>query len=139
MAEQLRALGCCTVKSVQNVSQAFLQAELALSAAQAATLSEYAFGRDARVVTKRPPPRTISLQMTLTPVPLKMHPSHASRGAACGGSEAGWLLPLLIHAADALPRMCSLCSVMVNNLLARVIADRCVCCTHTYLASWADP
>ena len=47
-----------------------LQSELGFAHDQALQLYGWARGRDASAVTEQPPPKMLSIQMTLTPVPL---------------------------------------------------------------------
>ena len=65
-----------------------LQKDLGFAADQAKQLSEWSHGFDASPVAERPPPKTLSIQMTLTPIPLVMHPS-MGRDIAVAGGKAG--------------------------------------------------
>lgn len=65
-----------------------LQQDLGFAADQAQQLSEWSHGRDSAPVAERPPPKTLSIQMTLTPIPLVMHPS-MGRDIAVAGGKAG--------------------------------------------------
>ena len=65
-----------------------LQQDLGFAPEQAQQLSEWSHGRDKAPVAERPPPKTLSIQMTLTPIPLVMHPS-MGRDIAVAGGKAG--------------------------------------------------
>ena len=65
-----------------------LQDDLGFPPEQAKQLSEWSRGRDASAVVERAPPKTLSIQMTLTPIPLAMHPS-MGRDIAVAGGRAG--------------------------------------------------
>ena len=127
VAQSLRKHGVTTAAGVQALSAAALQTLCDLSADSAQTLLHLAHGRDDRVPAPKPPPQTISLQMTLTPVPCAMHPSWRGEGTAqaAAGSKDGMLQPLLLGAEGAHERMCTLLRVMLRDLLERVVKDRC--------------
>jgi len=86
------SVGCQTVSSGKLCFQAWsakqLQQDLGFAADQAKQLSEWSRGFDASPVAERPPPKTLSIQMTLTPIPLVMHPS-MGRDIAVAGGKAG--------------------------------------------------
>ncbi len=65
-----------------------LQKDLGFAPDQAKQLSEWSHGLDSSPVAERPPPKTLSIQMTLTPIPLAMHPS-MGRDIAVAGGKAG--------------------------------------------------
>ena len=71
-----------------------LQQDLGFASEQARQLSEWSHGIDASSVAERPPPKTLSIQMTLTPIPLVMHPS-MGRDIAVAGGKAGEALRVL--------------------------------------------
>ena len=73
---------------MQAWSSQQLQKDLGFAPDQAKQLSEWSHGQDASPVVERPPPKTLSIQMTLTPIPLAMHPS-LGRDIAVAGGKAG--------------------------------------------------
>ena len=77
----------CTTH-IQAWSAQQLQQDLGFASDQARQLSEWSHGVDASPVAERPPPKTLSIQMTLTPIPLVMHPS-MGRDIAVAGGKAG--------------------------------------------------
>ena len=79
-----------------------LQQDLGYAADQAKQLSDWSRGLDASPVAERPPPKTLSIQMTLTPIPLVMHPS-MGRDIAVAGGKAGES-----RLASCQPHSCSL-------------------------------
>lgn len=83
----------CSVVAITLVhSQAWtpqqLQQDLGFASEPAQQLSDWSHGRDHAPVAERPPPKTLSIQMTLTPIPLVMHPS-MGRDIAVAGGKAG--------------------------------------------------
>lgn len=127
VAQALRKHGVATAVGVQALSASALQTLCELPPESAQTLLHLAHGRDDRVPAPKPPPQTISLQMTLTPVPVAMHPSWRGDGAAhaVAGSKDGMLQPLLLGGEGSHERMCALLHVMLRDLLVRVVKDRC--------------
>ena len=83
----------CTTH-IQAWSAQQLQQDLGFASDQARQLSEWSHGVDASPVAERPPPKTLSIQMTLTPIPLVMHPS-MGRDIAVAGGKAGEFLHVL--------------------------------------------
>lgn len=134
VAECLRAHSLHTIRQVQALSLQSLTSLTQLKRASAQSLLDFAHGIDPCVPAARGPPKTISLQMTLTPVPLPIHPSWKS-GGAIGGTDAtgGTLQPLFIHGSDSGQRMRELLSVMLHDLADRVLQDRCVTSTLTIM------
>ena len=65
-----------------------LQQDLGFAAEQAQQLTEWSHGQDSAAVAERPPPKTLSILMSLTPIPLVMHPS-MGRDIAVAGGKAG--------------------------------------------------
>ena len=63
-----------------------MQSALGFPPDLAARLHGWARGRDEAPVAPRPPPKTLSVQMSLTPEPLPMHPSTIGQQAVAGGS-----------------------------------------------------
>jgi hypothetical protein len=127
VAQALRQHGIATVAALQSVSVASLQELCSLPAATAYTLSELSFGRDTRVPRLKLPPKAFSLQMSLTPIAIPMHPSWSANGmpSEVGGVKSGMLQPLFLNEPDANARMMSLLSLMLKDLLIRVVQDRC--------------
>ena len=127
VAQALRQHGITTAAELQHVSVASLQQLCGLSAAAAHTLAELAHGRDARIPAHKAPPKAISLQMTLTPVAIPMPAAWSADGcvSAVGGCRNGMLQPLLLDDDDADGRMTSLLTLMLRDLLIRVVQDRC--------------
>lgn len=120
MAVALREHSASTIAAVQAFSVATLQQICGLAEPAARTLHDLAHGRDPRIPTPRPAPKVLSLQMTLTPVPLPELPGVQRKG------KGGMLMPLLLGGDDVAPRMSQLLAVMLQDLLARVVEDRCV-------------
>ena len=81
-------LQCWLVACLQAWSAQQLQQDLGFTADQAKQLAEWSHGLDSGQVAERPPPKTLSIQMTLTPIPLVMHPS-MGRDIAVAGGKAG--------------------------------------------------
>jgi hypothetical protein len=123
VAQRLQQHGIATAADIQKLSAAALQSLCGLSGAMAAQLWEYGGGRDSQLPTVRPPPKTLSVQTSLTPVPIAMHPSCAGRAVATGDSN-GMLQPLMVHGRDTHEGMMLLLSQMLRDMLARVQQDR---------------
>jgi hypothetical protein len=64
-----------------------MQSALGFPPDLAARLHGWARGQDDAPVTPRPPPKTLSVQMSLTPEPLPMHPSTVGQQAVAGSSR----------------------------------------------------
>ena len=98
-----------------------------LSVDAAQTLHKYAHGRDARVPEHKAPPKVLSLQMPLTPVPLPMPAAWSADGTASeiNGSKGGMLQPLHLDDGDAQARLMSLLVLMLRDMVVRVVEDRC--------------
>ena len=129
MAAALRQHGVADAVALQAVSQEALQQWCDLVPPAARALLELAHGRDPCVPRHKPPPKVLSLQMTLTPVAIPFHPSwsaDSSASAINGGSHDGMLHPLFLDDSDAHTRMMSLLQLMLRDLLVRVVQDRCV-------------
>lgn len=123
VTDTLTLAGVHTVADLQAWSPQQLQKDLGFAADQAKQLSEWSHGFDASPVAERPPPKTLSIQMTLTPIPLVMHPS-MGRDIAVAGGKAGLLEPLPIGAANFRERLDGLLAAMSADILGRVMGDR---------------
>lgn len=55
----------------------------------AAALWAWCRGRSDEDVAEKGPPKTLSVQISLTPVPLAMHPSQGAEVSAAGGKAGG--------------------------------------------------
>ena len=73
--------------ALQAWSEADMQSALGFPQDLAARLHGWARGRDEAAVAPRPPPKTLSVQMSLTPEPLPMHPSTVGQQAVAGSSR----------------------------------------------------
>lgn len=123
VTDTLTLAGIHTVANLQAWSAQQLQQDLGFAADQAKQLSEWSHGLDASPVAERPPPKTLSIQMTLTPIPLVMHPS-MGRDIAVAGGKAGLLEPLPIGAANFRERLDGLLVAMGADILGRVLGDK---------------
>ncbi|DBA78854.1 TPA: hypothetical protein ACH3X1_008741 [Trebouxia sp. C0004] len=123
VTDTLTLAGIYTVADLQAWSAQQLQQDLGFAADQAEQLSEWSHGFDASPVAERPPPKTLSIQMTLTPIPLVMHPS-MGRDIAVAGGKAGLLEPLPIGAANFRERLDGLLLAMGADILGRVMGDK---------------
>ena len=77
--------GISAATDLQRYSQQQLESELGLKPAAAAQLAQWCRGLDSTPVQERGPPKTLSVQMSLTPQLLKMHPSQGPTVSASGG------------------------------------------------------
>ena len=67
--------------------------DLGIARERAAKLAQWAWGQCSAPVAERPPPKSLSVQMSLTPVPLAMHPSFEGK-SVCGHAPSGAHPPL---------------------------------------------
>ncbi len=75
---------------------------LGLAPDVAARLHRWCRGRDDAPVVERAPPKTLSVQMSLTPEPLPMHPAQAGHPAVGSDSAGALLSPVHGIAEEAL-------------------------------------
>ncbi|KAK9829085.1 hypothetical protein WJX72_003815 [[Myrmecia] bisecta] len=123
VAETLRAAGVETVADLQAWSVTQLHQALGFKPAVAAQLHDWARGICHEPVIEKGPAKTISVQMTLTPVQLAMHPSLSHTTSAAGG-QAGVFEPLPIDSPDLKVRLRRLLTAMGCDLLNRVLNDK---------------
>lgn len=67
--------------------------DLGFSAERAQQLVAWARGECAAVVAERPPAKSLSVQMSLTPTPLAAHPGIGPTGSICGDTPGVLLTP----------------------------------------------
>jgi DNA polymerase-4 len=84
----LAALGAASALDMCRFSAAELERALGLPPEKAAKIWGFCRGLDDTPVVDRGPPQSLSVQMSLSPVELPMHPS-ASRGVPVGGGPPG--------------------------------------------------
>ena len=77
---------------VQRWSEQQLRQDLGFTRERARQLAQWGWGQCSAPVTKREPPKTLSVQMSLTPVPLAMHPSFEGRSVCDDDSSTGLCL-----------------------------------------------
>ncbi|KAL3138106.1 hypothetical protein ABBQ38_005336 [Trebouxia sp. C0009 RCD-2024] len=123
VADTLNVAGVHSVADLQAWNGQQLQQDLGFAPDQAKQLADWSHGDDSSPVIKRPPPKTLSIQMTLTPIPLVMHPS-MGRDIAVAGGKAGLLEPLPIGASNFRERLDGLLAAMGADILGRVLGDK---------------
>ena len=74
---------------MQAWSEAQLRQDLGLQPDVAASLWGWCRGQCQDEVAEKGPPKTLSVQISLTPVPLAMHPSAGAQVSAAGGKAGG--------------------------------------------------
>ncbi|KAK9863912.1 hypothetical protein WJX84_000340 [Apatococcus fuscideae] len=122
VADTLSAAGVHSIADVQAWSEAQLREDLGFQPDIAAQLWAWCRGQCEEEVAERGPPKTLSVQISLTPVPLAMHPSQGAQVSAAGG-KAGMFEPLPLGQPDFRMRLRSLLQAMGNDLLNRVNID----------------
>ncbi|KAL4440655.1 hypothetical protein ABPG77_000364 [Micractinium sp. CCAP 211/92] len=122
-AEAFEQHGIGAATDLQRLSQQQMEQLLGLKPAAAAQLHAWCRGLDNTPVQDRGPPKTLSVQMSLTPQLVSMHPSHGLMVSAAGG-RAGVFEPLVTGRADFRPRVRQLMCAMGLDLLQRVQEDR---------------
>jgi hypothetical protein len=108
--------GISAATDLQRYSQQQLESELGLKPAAAAQLAQWCRGLDATPVQERGPPKTLSVQMSLTPQLLKMHPSQGPTVSASGG-RAGKPACLLLCLWLALLLLCNFGSAVGPHIV----------------------
>ena len=73
----------------QGWSEQQLRQDLGFTKERANQLAQWAWGNCSAPVEERPPPKSLSVQMSLTPVPLAMHPSFQGRSVCDDDSTSG--------------------------------------------------
>ncbi|PSC72656.1 protease 2 isoform A [Micractinium conductrix] len=122
-AEVFEQHGVSVATDLQRFTQQQLEQMLACKPAAAAQLAQWCRGLDDTPVQDRGPPKSLSVQMSLTPQPLPMHPSQGLTVAVAGG-RAGVLEPLVTGRTDFRLRVRQLMAAMGGDLLQRVQEDR---------------
>ena len=83
---------------LQRWSKAQLQKDMGFTRERAQQLAQWAWGQCSAPVAQRAPAKTLSVQMSLTPTPLAMHPSFQGKSvcdddSVTGGPAADGTLP----------------------------------------------
>ncbi|KAK9798496.1 hypothetical protein WJX73_001735 [Symbiochloris irregularis] len=115
--------GIQSVADLQSWSEQQLRQDLGFTRDRAAQLAQWARGECSAAVAVRPPPKSLSVQMSLTPVPLPMHPSFQGRSVCDDPSSTGMLQPVEVHAETFTRRMRMLLAAMTGDLMGRICAD----------------
>lgn len=115
--------GISCVADLQGWSEQQLRQELGFTRERARQLAEWGWGRCSLPVTPRQPPKSLSVQMSLTPIPLPMHPSFSGRSVCDDDSATGMLEPLAIHADNFSRRLAMLLTAMSGDLMQRIVLD----------------
>ncbi|KAL4457562.1 hypothetical protein ABPG75_012427 [Micractinium tetrahymenae] len=123
VSEAFEQHGIRMATDLQRLSQHQMEQLLGLKPAAAAQLHGWCRGLDDTPVQDRGPPKTLSVQMSLTPQLLSMHPSQGLTVSASGG-RAGVLEPLVTGRPDFRTRVRQLMTAMGLDLLQRVQEDR---------------
>ncbi|KAK9831624.1 hypothetical protein WJX74_003145 [Apatococcus lobatus] len=122
IADVLTAAGVTTIADVQGWSEAQLRQDLGFQPDVAASLWAWCRGQCEEEVAEKGPPKTLSVQISLTPVPLAMHPAAGAQVSAAGG-KAGMFEPLPLGQPHFRMRLRSLLQAMGNDLLNRINMD----------------
>ncbi|EFN58875.1 hypothetical protein CHLNCDRAFT_140768 [Chlorella variabilis] len=119
-AEAFERHGIAAATDLQRYSQHQLEQLLGLKPAAAAQLAQWCRGVD--TTPERGPPKTLSVQMSLTPQLLPMHPSQGRTVSASGGPP-GVLEPLVVGKPGFRRRVRQLMEAMGLDLVQRVLED----------------
>ncbi len=71
--------------ALQAWTEAQLQKDLGLTSDMSTSVWAWCRGQCDEAVAEKGPPKTLSVQISLTPVPLTMHPSQGGQVSAAGG------------------------------------------------------